>query len=73
MLDLSFGGDFVYSLYAFFDMGSTGPVDGLEYRNYVLKNCSIRTLGLVQTAQPIAKIDVLSYSRLSLITGSDIL
>jgi hypothetical protein len=73
MLDLSLGGDYVYSLFAFFDMGSTGPVDGLEYRNYGLKNCSIRTLGLAQTAQPIAKINVLSYLRLSLIIGSDIL
>ena len=61
-VDLSLGGEYVYSLFAFLDPALNGPIDGLDYRNYVLKNCSIRTLGITQTAAPIAKINVPSCS-----------
>lgn len=58
MLVLTLGGDYVYTLAAFLDSDLRGPVDGLTYQNYVLKNCSIRSLSIIQTLVPIAKINV---------------
>jgi len=72
MVVLTLGG-YVYSLFAFLDTSSTGLVDGLDYRNYVLQNCSIHTLGITQTAVPIATINVLLSLHLRVIVGSFIL
>jgi hypothetical protein len=48
-----------YHLAAFLDPGpQLESVDGMEYQNYPLKNCSVQLLELVQGPSPVADAQV---------------
>ena len=56
----TYGNFFTYGLAGFFEVKSS-PVkfNEIEYANYPLRNCSVRSLRLLQLNQPIASLDVL--------------
>src|SRR5579859_7145878 len=59
---LSTTGETSYSLVGFSDPNSNTPVDGLQYQNTPLQNCSIQQLEIVQTLVPTTNYQVLSHS-----------
>ena len=51
-------GNTAYSLLGFLDPGPDQPVDGLDYRNNPLRNCSVQKLELTQFNMPTTGYEV---------------
>src|SRR5436853_3998580 len=58
LLGLTVTGTTAYSLLAFLDPGIDQPIDGLDYRNNPLQNCSVQKLELAQFNTPISQYQV---------------
>ena len=58
MLGLSAGESIFYSLQGFSDPRPDKPVDGMDYQNYALQNCSVQLLEVAQIAVPTASVEV---------------
>ena len=62
-------GNTAYSLLAFLDPGLEQPIDGLDYRNNPLQNCSVQKLELIQFNNPTTQYKVFSVYK-DLIEGN---
>jgi hypothetical protein len=73
LLGLTVTGTTAYSLLAFLDPGIDQPIDGLDYRNNPLQNCSVQKLELAQFNTPITQYQVIIYSHLWSISNQRLL
>jgi hypothetical protein len=58
---LTVTGNTGYGLVGFVDPGVDQPVDGLDYRNNPLQNCSVQKLELKQLNTPTTQYEVFSF------------
>ena len=58
MLGLSAGESIFSRLEGFLDPRPDKPVDGMDYQNYALQNCSVQMLEVAQVALPTASVEV---------------
>jgi hypothetical protein len=60
-LGLTVTGDTAYSHVGFVDPGVDQPIDGLDYRNNPLQNCSVQKLELKQLNIATTQYEVFSF------------
>ena len=55
---LTVHGTLFYSFVSFLDVTTDGPIDGMVYRNYAVRNCSVLRQSIVPYITPEAKAEV---------------